>query len=94
MSHHHHFRGLQMYLNSILPQQLTSKSLSLALEEKRIGQVSMNSVSCETFLSSYKKKLKDQFLPIEFKVGSLISNFNQNYSCNSLAPLIVAVETL
>ncbi|KAF6016631.1 PTPRC [Bugula neritina] len=67
-----------------------------ALEEKRIGQVSMNSVSCETFLSSYKKKLKDQFLPIEFKalgrsseeypqlIASLPCNFQKNNSRNVL----------
>ncbi|XP_067938232.1 receptor-type tyrosine-protein phosphatase mu-like isoform X2 [Watersipora subatra] len=38
-----------------------------ALEEKRIGEVSMDPVLYADFLSSYKRKLKDNFFSIEFK---------------------------
>lgn len=58
-----------MRLYNTLPAKLTSKFNCLALEEKRIGEVSMDPTLCVDFLSSYKRKVKDNFLAIEFKVS-------------------------
>lgn len=60
-----------MRLYNTLPAKLTSKLNCLALEEKRIGEVSMDPTLCTDFLMSYKRKLKDNFLAIEFKVRRL-----------------------
>lgn len=67
-----HVRAVQSRLYDILPNRLTAKLSCLALEEKRIGEVSLDATLCADFLSSYKRKLKDNFLAIEFKVRVLI----------------------
>lgn len=66
--HKRRVRRAQLGLASILPSNITSKLSCLALEEKRIGEVSMDPTLCADFLTQYKRKLKDNFLTIEFKV--------------------------
>lgn len=62
-------RTMQHRLYNILPLNLKIKFSCLALEEKRIGAVSLDPTLCADFLISYKRKIKDNFIPIEFKVS-------------------------
>mgnify|MGYP001797923775 FL=1 len=64
-------RSMRHRLYDILPPKLKIKFSCLALEEKRIGAVSLDPTLCEDFLTSYKRKIKDNFIPIEFKVSMM-----------------------
>lgn len=67
-----HIRSFQLYLSNNLPEGLISKFNCLALEERRIGEVDFNEKRSTDFISAYKRKLKDDFLAIEFKVRVFI----------------------
>lgn len=62
------FTRMQLMLYHNLPASITSKIKCLAIEEKRIGAVSLDSIPCSQFLDVYKRRLKDDILPIEYKV--------------------------
>lgn len=44
----------------------------LALEEKRIDEVSMESVRCEDFVAIYRKRVKEEQLEYEIKVSRTV----------------------
>jgi len=67
-----HRRALQTFLLYHLPESVTSHFQCLALEEKRLNEVSMEPIQVGDFLSSYRTKVKDDFLPIEYKVSAIL----------------------
>jgi len=52
-----------------IPGYVRRKFSRVALEEKKIGEVSLAAVPTDEFLAVYRKKLKTDFLTFEFKVS-------------------------